>query len=128
MKSQVILGTVLQVFKSPPRFVDGAKRLVEIAQQRGCDGIVVGVPLTPNQRLWDMQQDSRIGRRCRNFAHTVAMVSKAADLHVFIVSERYSTAEATDLLENNKRKKKKIQVLSYSSQATAQPPGAFVLI
>lgn len=41
------------------------------------------------------------------------MLAKAADLHVFIVSERYSTAEATDLLENNKRNKKKIQVLSY---------------
>ena len=112
---------MLQVFRSPPQFVDGAKRLVEIAQQRGCDGIVVGVPLTPNQRLWDSQQDARIGRRCRNFAHTVAMVCKAADLHVFIVSERFSTAEATNLLENNKRKKRRIQVLSCRCKVTSQP-------
>jgi RNase H-fold protein (predicted Holliday junction resolvase) len=104
---------MMQVFKSPPQFVDGAKRLVDIAQQRSCDGIVVGVPLTPNQQLWDSQHDSRIGRRCRNFAHTVAMLAKPADLHVFIVSERYSTAEASDLMESSSiRKRRKIQARS----------------
>lgn len=101
---------LVQVFKSPPQFVDGAKRLVDCAQQHDCDGIVVGVPLTPNQQLWDTKQDSRIGRRCRNFAHTVAMLSKPAELEVFIVCERYSTSEASDLLEASNRKKRKRQV------------------
>jgi RNase H-fold protein (predicted Holliday junction resolvase) len=104
----------MQVFKTPPLFVDGAKLLLDIAQQHCCDGIVVGVPLTPRQHLWDSNQDSRIGRRCRNFAHTVAMLAKPLDLHVFIVSERYSTAEATHVLENNKRRRRKIKVRCYT--------------
>lgn len=98
---------MMQVLKSSPKFVDSAQEILDIAQQRGCDGIVVGVPTTPNQRLWDSQQDSRIGRRCRNFAYTVAMVAKPTGLHVFIVSERYSTAEASILLEESKLSKKK---------------------
>jgi RNase H-fold protein (predicted Holliday junction resolvase) len=107
---QLLTKYVLQVFKPPFRFVDGAKQIVEVAKQQACDTIVVGIPTTPKQEIWDSESDSRIGRRCRNFAHTLAMVAKPHKLNVFVVSERFSTMEAEEDLLSSKRKKKAVQV------------------
>ena len=38
---------MMQVLKSSPKFVDSAQEILDIAQQRGCDGIVVGVEVNP---------------------------------------------------------------------------------
>lgn len=90
--------------------------MVEVAQANSCGTMVVGVPLTPVGDLRDPDTDSQVGRRCRNFAHTLAMVAKPHGITIYIVSERYSTMEAEELLIQSKRKKRAVNV-GVSSQS-----------
>lgn len=92
--------------------VDAAKEMVDIALSNSCGTMVVGIPLTPVGIIANPETDSHVGRRCRNFAHTLAMVAKAHDITIYIVSERYSTMEAEELLIQSKRKKRAINVRS----------------
>lgn len=98
----------------PYKHVDAAAEMVQVAQANSCGTMVVGVPLTPRGTLADRDTDSQVGRRCRNFAHTLAMVGKPHGISVYIVSERYSTMEAEDLLIQNKRSKRAAKVTSWT--------------
>ena len=60
----------------------------------GCDGIVVGLPVTLKGSLDDFSTDSQQGRRCRNFAQSVATLASSWGLGVYLVDERGTTAEA----------------------------------
>lgn len=94
----------------PYKHVDAAAEMVGIAKANSCGTMVVGLPLTPGGSLEDRETDSQVGRRCRNFAQTLAMVAKQHGIHVYIVSERYSTMEAEELLIQSKRNKRAVKV------------------
>jgi RNase H-fold protein (predicted Holliday junction resolvase) len=98
-----VLVCDLQVMKMPYRLVDGAAQMVQLAQQHNCDSFVVGVPVTRTGSLQDSETDSQSGRRCRNFAHTLAMVAKPHGLPVFVVDERYTTMDALLSMSKTKR-------------------------
>lgn len=116
-----VLPLTLQVMKMPYIHVDAAKEMVDVALSNSCGAMVVGIPLTPVGIIANPETDSQVGRRCRNFAHTLAMVAKAHDIAVYIVSERYSTMEAEELLIQSKRKKRAIDV-RVSQQLTSGVP------
>lgn len=96
----------LMVMKMPHRHVEAAARMVELAQKEGCDGFVVGVPVTRAGNLADSDTDSQVGRRCRNFAYTLALVACSHELPVFVVDERYTTMDAEEQMDQVGRKTK----------------------
>eukprot|EP00892_Ulva_mutabilis_P007675 jgi/Ulvmu1/527/UM001_0535.1 len=99
----------LQVMKMPYKHVDAAAEMVKVAKANACGTMVVGLPLTPGGSLEDRETDSQVGRRCRNFAQTLAMVAKPHDIRVYMVSERYSTMEAEELLIQSRRNKRAVK-------------------
>lgn len=85
----------LQSIPSPPNHAMTAQHVLDEAVSKQCDAIVVGIPLDAGHAAHDKQADSFEGRRCRNFALTLAMVASGHQLKVFLMNERSSTKEAT---------------------------------
>ena len=95
----------------PNRHIDAAEAMVAIAQKHGCGGIVVGLPVKRAGLLRDPDTDSQVGRRCRNFAITLALVCrKYPPLLVFIVDEAYTTRDADEAMDLGSRSSKFKQV------------------
>lgn len=72
--------------------------ILVLTNNPGCDGIVVGLPVTHTGRLADHDTDSQQGRRCRNFAQNVATLGADRDLLVYLVNERGTSLQADGLL------------------------------
>lgn len=87
----------------PAAFGDGASELVALAQQHACATLVVGLPVARSGELRVVDSDSRVGRLCRNFAHTLAMVAEPRGLEVYLVDETLSTREAQELVSARHR-------------------------
>ncbi len=76
-----------------------ASAVLEVAARERCDAIVVGLPVTSTGSLRRRETDSQQGRRCRNFASTLASLAEPRGLQVFLADERGSTLEARQFLE-----------------------------
>ena len=96
----------------PARWSDAADHIIGVAVEQECDGIIVGLPVTRHGKLWRPHTDSRVGRRCRSFAMTVAALAKRHSLPVFLVNEARTTIEAEELMEITGRRKKYRKVCS----------------
>ena len=84
--------------------------IVDIALEKGCDGLVVGLPVTRAGSLRDANTDSRVGRLCRNFAITLAAIAQRHSLRVFLVDEADTTKDAVWQQSEAGRKKKRAAV------------------
>lgn len=82
-------NTCLASAPSPPRLSHS---------RAGCQGIVIGLPVTAAGSLSRRSTDSEQGRRCRNFSHNVAALGHSLGMRVFLVNERYTTMQAEELL------------------------------
>ena len=71
-----------------------AASVLDVAQREACDAVVVGLPVTFTGSLRRRDSDSQQGRRCRNFAGTLAEAAKRRGKRVFLADERGSTMEA----------------------------------
>ncbi|KAL4435247.1 hypothetical protein ABPG77_001929 [Micractinium sp. CCAP 211/92] len=76
-----------------------ASAVLDVAARERCDAIVVGLPVTSTGSLRRRDTDSQQGRRCRNFASTLASLAEPRGLQVFLTDERGSTLEARQFLE-----------------------------
>ncbi|KAL4436633.1 hypothetical protein ABPG75_003772 [Micractinium tetrahymenae] len=76
-----------------------AAAVLEVATRERCDAIVMGLPVTSTGSLWRRDTDSQQGRRCRNFASTLASLAGPRGLQVFLADERGSTLAARQVLE-----------------------------
>lgn len=76
-----------------------ASAVLDVAARERCDAIVVGLPVTSTGSLRRRETDSQQGRRCRNFASTLASLAEPHGLQVFLADERGSTMEARQFLE-----------------------------
>ena len=64
-----------------------ARQLVDKALQLNVGGLVVGMPLdpwNPESTLTSYQLDTEHGRKCRNFANSLALVARPHGLHVYL--------------------------------------------
>jgi RNase H-fold protein (predicted Holliday junction resolvase) len=68
------------------------------AASAGCDGVVVGLPVTQAGSLRNRASDSQQGRRCRNFAVAVAALAHVRGLEVLLVDERGTTQQALEAM------------------------------
>lgn len=107
-----VVGLAVSTLGLAPRPLDGvpgcasaadvlatAQAVLEVAMRERCDAIVVGLPVTSTGSLRRRDTDSQQGRRCRNFASTLASLAEPRGLRVFLADERGSTLEARQVLE-----------------------------
>lgn len=67
-----------------------ARTVLEHAQRHQVEGVVVGLPLdpwNPQSILTNPALDSLHARRCRNFAHALALVARPHGIQVFLYGE-----------------------------------------
>jgi len=75
-----------------------AVQVLDIAEQQGSDGIVVGMPVTSAGSILKSHTDSVQGRACRSFAQTLSALVSSADLPVFLYDESRTSKDAADIL------------------------------
>jgi putative transcription antitermination factor YqgF len=66
----------------------------------GCDGIVVGLPVSSAGALHRRASDSAQGRRCRNFAETVAAFAVKHGVVVMLADETGTSVRAEALMSD----------------------------
>jgi RNase H-fold protein (predicted Holliday junction resolvase) len=88
----------LQVLKTPRRLKEAANDLVRVAQDHGCEGFVVGLPVTREGSLDRPDSDSKQGQACRGFAYSLMKVADSNGMTVFLIDEGYTTMQAREEL------------------------------
>ncbi|KXZ49578.1 hypothetical protein GPECTOR_20g434 [Gonium pectorale] len=116
------MPTARQAVPSPrtSRLSDVARQVLAIALQHGVEGIVVGIPVQPGGSIVKPHTDSPTGRRCRSFAHTLALVCKEHGLSVYLYNEKSTTRAVVksmgynwqDKLSRNEKEARKLDAES----------------
>ncbi|PNH05417.1 hypothetical protein TSOC_008323 [Tetrabaena socialis] len=85
--------SALQAIPSPRTcgLSDVARRVLEVALEQGAEGILVGIPVQPGGSIVKPHTDSWMGARCRNLAHTLALLANEHKLSVFLYNEASTT-------------------------------------
>mmetsp|Transcript_7720 Transcript_7720/g.20578 ORF Transcript_7720/g.20578 Transcript_7720/m.20578 type:complete len:248 (-) Transcript_7720:512-1255(-) len=104
-----------------------ARQIVQAAVDHQASGILIGMPLdpfNPRSTLSNPNADSHHGRRCRWFAHSVAIVAQPQGIDVYLYDESetstdalsviglYGRAKQEGLKSTRKRLEKKVDSLS----------------
>ncbi|CAD7697112.1 unnamed protein product [Ostreobium quekettii] len=71
-----------------------ADQVLGVALSEGADRIVVGMPVTLEGDINDNRTDSKHGRRCRNFAITLASKARPHGMKIFLCNEAGTTLGA----------------------------------
>ncbi|KAL6762067.1 hypothetical protein V8C86DRAFT_2524533 [Haematococcus lacustris] len=74
-----------------------ARQVLDLALQLGVQALVVGLPLDPHNldsTLSNPDADTPHARRCRHFAHTLALIARPHGLHVYLYDEAHTSADA----------------------------------
>lgn len=143
-----VVGLAVSTLGLAPRPLDGlpgcasaadqlatASAVLEVAARERCDAIIVGLPVTSTGSLRRRDTDSQQGRRCRNFASTLASLAEPRGLRVFLADERGSTMEARHVLEASGSRRSTIGRVRQGwasclrlgmTHCTAQPAGTSV--
>lgn len=98
------LPPLLKSYTTPQSEI--ALQIIEIAKTQGCDGFIVGIPVTQRGSLSNPQTDSEQGKYCRSFANTLASLAGPRGFPVYVVDETGTSAEATNLLGLTARRHK----------------------
>ncbi|GLC36109.1 hypothetical protein PLESTB_001379700 [Pleodorina starrii] len=93
-----------------------ARDVLAVALQNGVEGIVVGIPVQPGGSIVKPDTDSPMGYRCRNLAHTLALMGKEHDIPVYLYNEKDTTRATmktmgynwTDRLSGQEKKTRKL--------------------
>lgn len=99
-KSNLMFG-VPQVQRNGDNLGLFARKLVELGQSHGVGAIVVGLPVQPGGSLTRPASDSAFGRRCRDFAHTLALLCTKTDMQVLLYDESATSSAALLQTENH---------------------------
>jgi len=83
-----------------------ASQILEIAKIQGCDGFIVGIPVTQRGSLSNPKTDSEQGKYCRSFANTLASLAEPRGFPVYVIDETGTSAEAANLLGLTARRDK----------------------
>ncbi|GIL55739.1 hypothetical protein Vafri_11273 [Volvox africanus] len=70
---------------------DVARQVLDTALQHGVGGMVVGIPVQPGGSIVKPETDSRMGSRCRNLAHALALIAKEHGIPVYLYNEKDTT-------------------------------------
>ncbi|GIL76754.1 hypothetical protein Vretimale_8758 [Volvox reticuliferus] len=70
---------------------DVARQVLDTALQQGVGGMVVGIPVQPGGSIVKPETDSRMGSRCRNLAHSLALIAKEHGIPVYLYNEKDTT-------------------------------------
>lgn len=118
LKYSTRVYSALQVFKTPRHRKEAIYDLIGVAKAHGCEGFVVGLPVTRDGSLDKPDSDSKQGQACRGFAYSLM---KAADLNglvVFLMDEGYTTMQAREeILEMGERGRGKVMICLHAEHA-----------
>eukprot|EP00195_Chlamydomonas_chlamydogama_P008287 CAMPEP_0202906448 /NCGR_PEP_ID=MMETSP1392-20130828/38997_1 /ASSEMBLY_ACC=CAM_ASM_000868 /TAXON_ID=225041 /ORGANISM="Chlamydomonas chlamydogama, Strain SAG 11-48b" /LENGTH=284 /DNA_ID=CAMNT_0049594969 /DNA_START=63 /DNA_END=917 /DNA_ORIENTATION=+ len=86
----------LQVIPSGSSMADLSRHLVQLALDKGLQGVVVGLPINPMKggSLTDPSTDNPVAQRCRALAHAIAMVGGSKGLEVYLYDEASTSSDA----------------------------------
>ncbi|MEW5302104.1 MAG: hypothetical protein WDW36_004914 [Sanguina aurantia] len=86
----------LQVLSCSPAESKAAmgQSVIDIALSEGVEAILVGIPVQRPGNILDSDSDSKVGRKCRHFAHTLALLGAKHQLPVYIYGAAPAAAAA----------------------------------
>ncbi|EFJ43682.1 hypothetical protein VOLCADRAFT_106688 [Volvox carteri f. nagariensis] len=80
---------------------DVARQVLATALEQRVEGMVVGIPVQPGGSIVKPHTDSRLGSRCRNLAHTLALMAKEHGIPVYLYNEKDTTRATMKTLGYN---------------------------